>query len=281
MVLGDSGPGELILQTPLGTLKLMNTIPLPAGAQLQMRVSEIQPLMESDATDALSALAARGLKPARWEALEEFAAMTTALPRMQGAGQTPAIGKQALTDVLFLLAALKGGDLRRFIGDARHKDMEISAPDLLARLGADVTSLRGMAVESRDPQGWNMQTVPFLAGGQLEPLRLYHKRNRKDESRASPGDSEHFLVDMFLSSFGHFQLDGLVKRAMPMQFDLTVRTDTPLEGAVEQDIRHIYQEAASISGYQGSLLFRHGPKACVPPPVFPEGSAPQDHSILV
>lgn len=281
MVLGDSGPGELILQTPVGTLKLLNTPALPHGAQLQMRISEILPAAELPVEDALSSLALRGAKPSRWEALEAFAAMAATLPRMAGASHLPTAGKHTLSDVLFLLAALKGGDLRRFIGEARTKEMETSAPDLLARLGAEFTALRGMAIESADPQGWNLHTLPFLASGQLEPVRLYHKRNRKGADGPQAGDSEHFLVDMYLSSFGQFQLDGFVKRQTPLQFDLAVRTERPLAKAVERDISHIYQEAAAISGYQGSLTFQHGPKACVTPPITRPAESAGDHSILV
>ncbi len=281
MVLGQTGPQELILQTPLGSLKLMNMTPLPSGTQLQMRVTQILPPSLPETGEALLRLTQGFYVPL--EGVEALAALTSNLVRQphQG-GLVPAPGKHLMSDALFLLAALKGGDLKRWIGEAKQNDSEIISHDLLKRLNVDFSTLRSSTVEAREPQGWNLVTLPFHTGGQVEPIRLFFKRQRKEPARLNPGDSEHFLVDLVLAQCGRFQLDGMVKKDRNLHFDLMVRTEQPLLPNVEQDIRQIYQNAAEVTGFQGTIGFRSGSKACLQPPVAsPDAAGAGEHSIVV
>jgi len=277
MVIGQTGPDELILQTPVGTLKLLNTPALPPGTQLQARLTQV---LAPDITDDITASAPASAACRTFPAMEALAALASQWPPQTGGAAIPAANRQALSDILFLLSALKGGDVKRWLGDARVKEIESKAGDLLARLGAEFTALRGASVEAREPQGWNALTFPFLAGQHVEPVRLYYKRQSREGKRNQAG-GEHFLVDFVLSSFGRFQLDGLVKRAATLQFDLVVRSEQALEPAMEQEIRRIYHQAAETGGFQGNLTFRHGTKACVPPPVGGDAPAGAPHSIVV
>jgi hypothetical protein len=281
MVIGSTGPQEIILQTPIGSLKMMNTSPLPQGTQLQVRVTQIlPPPIASDAGTLPLSRPLQGFSQAL-EGMEEFAALTAHQPRLPGAGQIPMPGKQLMSDALFLLAALKGGDLKRWIGDAQHNDLEIKGSDLLKRLGNDFATLRSGFIEAREPQGWNLLTLP-LHTSFIEPVRMFYKRHRKDSQTLQNGDSEHFLVDMVLSRFGRFQLDGMVKKEGALQFDLVIRSEQALATAIEQDIRQIYKDAAEISGFQGTIAFRHGAKACVALPIqTAEVGSMTDHSIVV
>ena len=110
---------------------------------------------------------------------------------------------------------------------------------------------------------------------------MFYKRQQKKEETSEQGESDYFLIDMMFPAFGHMQLDGMVKKQDALQFDLIIRTEKPLENGMEHDIRAIYQEASDISGYHGSIAFRHGIKACVVPPINTSGSTGIDHSIVV
>lgn len=280
MVIGNAGPQEIILQTPIGSLKMMNTSPLPQGTQLQVRVTQILPPSIAGTSETLPLSRPLEGFPQTLEGMEEFAALSANQPRLPGAGQIPAPGKHLLSDALFLLAALKGGDLKRWIGETKHEELDVKGSDLLKRLGNDFATLRSGLIEAREPQGWNLLTLPFHAAF-VEPVRLFYKRHRKDSQTLQKGDSEHFLVDMFLSRFGRFQLDGMVKKDTALQFDLMIRTEQALAAAMQQDIRQIYQDAAEISGFQGTIAFRHGAKACVTLPSVTKNGATPDHSIVV
>lgn len=277
-IIGDSGPQELILQTPIGTLKLLNTAPLPQGTQLQVRINTILPAPTESETDSTLLAATGALERGSLAAIDEYAAQSLQLPRLAGGGFVPSFDKNTLSDVLFLLAALKGGDLKRWIGDARHKDLERKEGDFLGRLLGDFTSLRAAGVESRDPQGWNSYLLPFQ--GLTEPVRFFHKGGR-EQNDTPEGDSEHFLVDAHFSRFGHVQLDGLIKKMKPLHFDLFIRSEQSFTPEMERDIRAIYQEASEISGYQGNIAFRFGPKACVSSPLETASEHSQENSIVV
>jgi hypothetical protein len=91
-------------------------------------------------------------------------------------------------------------------------------------------------------------------------VRLFVKRDRKQQGanqQEKKSDDTRFVVEVDLTQLGELQLDGFVrKQEKDVQFDLVLRSLTPLEPEVQQDIFEIYNATGAITGYKGSLTFQ-------------------------
>jgi hypothetical protein len=215
------------------------------------------------------------------QVFKELAGYFHSLPPESGKIETrmPQAGKELTTSLVFLLSALKGGDLRRWLGEQTMRQLQDKAPELLNRIGEAFTAARTGGFEAREPQGWNMYVIPFYQDGKVEPVYYYQKERGSDNDQ-NLQDQDHFLLDMKLSNLGHLQIDGLVKRQHKLTLDLIIRSEAPLPGGLPQNIRNLYLSAQEAAGFGGQITFRSGVDACVTiePPTL---SAVEDHQSIV
>src|SRR5690606_24994642 len=100
---------------------------------------------------------------------------------------------------------------------------------------------------------------PVAVDGHWEQVRMFLKRDRRQNKKLSgkADDDTRFIVEMSLSQLGELQLDGFVHReAQQVQFDLFIRSLSPLEAAIQQDIQRIYNDMSAITGFHGNLAFQ-------------------------
>lgn len=282
-VLEGSATTGLTLHSSIGTLRLMSPHPLPVGTQIQFELEYVLPPTASTGT--------AGTGVGR-DALEQLTALplpvAAAIPEATGFQPRliPKVGKELTTELVFLISALKGGDIRKWLGEDNLRTLEDTKADMLRRISAEFATMRSTLGDEAEPTRWTLYQLPFATGVGIEPLRLYHRESsEKDKDAKARGESgQHFIVDVTFTRIGILQLDGFVKKsAARHSFDLVVRSEKPLEDELKQGIREIFQEAGQITGYDGGVSFRHGQEALFHLPTPETGLTPDssNQSIVV
>ncbi|MGB0748017.1 MAG: hypothetical protein ACPGO3_04680 [Magnetospiraceae bacterium] len=250
------GPrGAITVATPVGNfaLDLGQSLPEGTGVRLQL-VARLDGATPTTHTHT----APQGPSPAvGWPALEEaLAAVRAAQPEV--AHQVvnrflPKPGASFTPTVLFLLAALKGGNLRGFLGDPFPRVLTREHPPLLTRLGDDFAQLAGRVADSAG-NDWRFLMVPLALQERIDHVNLFYRRPPPVEGdEAEPGT--RFVIDLDISLFGHLQFDGLA-REKKRSLALILRSREPLPGKVRREIHDLYGEARGGLGLDGSLTFQ-------------------------
>src|SRR3546814_19540516 len=123
------------------------------------------------------------------------------------------------------MAALRGGDVRNWLGRQAVQTLESSARGggLTKALADDFQTLQRAAEPSET--GWRSFLIP-IAWDERRPIRLLTRRERRDGRDGRGGNpGTAFLVDLDLTNIGPFRIDGLIRNAL---LDLLIRTTTPL-----------------------------------------------------
>ena len=158
--------------------------------------------------------------------------------------------------LLFLLSAVRGCDVRDWLGERVSRTLEgAGRGELVARLGSEMSAV---ARQASDPAlgDWRSHALPILHDGHLT-LVAFHARRGGDEGAAA-GDRDvgrRFLIDLALSRLGALQLDGLVK---DRRFDLTIRSQTAFPPAMREDLRALFRRACDATALKGGLTFQPG-----------------------
>ena len=127
-----------------------------------------------------------------------------------------------------------------------------------AELAGQIEDEQRLAAQTvADDRGeWRLSLAPFLQDERLHALRFY----RRDSGDQSGGDEDshatRFVVELDLSRYGQFQMDGLVHGK---RFDLAIRSRRGLTAPIQQDLREIYERATEAAGLTGQILFDDGP----------------------
>ncbi len=199
-----------------------------------------------------------GRWPALGETLTLLAGANPAAARQMAARVIPRLDSSLSAGMLFFISALRGGDLRSWLGDGVERTLQRLRPGLLDRLGDD---FRTISRTTDDPKGgeWRSVLVPLLGGESIEHIRL-HTRLHGDDDEADDKAEARFIVDLSLSRMGRMQLDGLVRGGETKRLDLIVRSPDPLTPAMREDIRQIFRTAGEATGIKGGVTFQAAAK---------------------
>lgn len=271
-VIGHEADGMAILQTPIGTLKMQLPQPLPIGTALRLELTPTDKPPLATGTSPLPTETERSIATLaqHWPALEELlAAAPSADPAIARAlaQAMPEIGPKLTSGMLFFVAAVKGGDLRQWLGTKAVAALEEKLPTLASRLKGDMAQLQQLLVDS-PLQQWNSAMIPLLHQGQLEHARLFYRREQDDANNATKqGSEQRFILEVDLSQLGSMQFDGFVRKAAGKshQFDLFVRSNGPLPESLSHEIRTTFETAIQSTGMRGYLGFQHGSQHFVRP----------------
>ncbi len=251
-VVNSGGGGLTSLQTPLGTLSLATSQPLPEGTQV---------LFELAGAARAPANAGASFNLQRWEGLKE--AMTLLQQGNPGAAQqvlqsvVPQPGAQMGSAMLFFMSALRGGGMERLLGSDHTKAIErAGGRPALGRADSELSAGVGKARDSGGGE-WRAYSLPMQQGGEIDTIRLYVRGERdeaaeEEENANSRAPAKRFIIEANFSRLGPFQFDGL---ARDKQIDLMVRTHQPLPDGMRDDIRDIFTNATSALGLMGRADF--------------------------
>jgi hypothetical protein len=272
VVSGLAPGGELLVQTREGLLALESDTRPPAGTLLEFEIVAVQPpgpAGQAGSSQVTNTSAAPGEAPAiaigqTWPALGETMAvlqnLDVALAQNLG-NAMPAANSRLASAILLFVAALRGGDVRGWLGDEAGRGLERSGRrDLLARLGRDMGQLN-RATEEPVSGDWRALPVPFQDGRELRQLWLFFRPIDPDDSAGGDGTGGdeggmRFVLDLELSALGPLQLSGLVRER---RFDLIVHSQRPLAAGTQQEIQSIFAEGSELGNATGNLAFRSGP----------------------
>ena len=263
IVSGTQAGGQPIVETPLGPITLAGANPPPEGARVVLTVTSAplppaqpEPLLDNAQLTLRQALFLDRQWPAMHEVADTLAqaAPNTAqhllhavLPRPDG---------NMTANILFFLSAVRGGDLRAWLGDNTVRVLQRINPGLLGRMRDDMGQLSRLA-DDPTTGDWRIFMIPFLNSGQMEQIRLF-TRSQAEDDETEHGPGTRFVVDVTLSKLGHIQLDGLVDTSH-RRMDMVVRSDTHLPPDMRNDIRHLYEMSGDITGFRGGVGFQAQP----------------------
>ena len=152
---------------------------------------------------------------------------------------------------------MRGGDIKQWLGKQAVETIEQQQrSDLLIKLGAEFSTMRQFFVDSPSPN-WMAAFIPVSQQQEMQQARLFIKKDADEANKENQSGGTRFIMEVDLSHFGLMQFDGLVKKnAQQKQFDLIVRSFTPLPNDDQQAIRDIYTNSAEITGFTGGLMFQ-------------------------
>ena len=262
VVAGTHGVGQTLVQTHAGPVTLPTAQPMPIGTEVRLEVVQLQAPTTGSAQHGPLHMTAAPLLEGEWFTFEDaLSALRDAAP---GAHQhllqaaLPRADAQLATNVLFFLSALRGGDIKNWLGDGPMRILDRMRPDLANRLRTDMTQMT-RTVDDPLSGDWRLHGVPFLHGEQLDRvLLMIRDRDAEDGDDDEGRGGTRFVVDLNLSKLGHLQIDGLVGEN-DKRLDLILRTDEPLPAHMREDIRRLFHDAMDLTGLDGSVGFKAAP----------------------
>lgn len=253
-VSGANTAGQTVVQTPIGVLTLSADNALPVGSRVTLSFAGAPQLPVQAGYESVPI----GLNQ-QWDTLRQ--AVNALQQNDPAAARTliqqvlPQPGAQLTSSTLFFLAALMGGDLRRWIGDEASRAIERGG--LLGRLEEEFGRVRGLSSEA-GAQDWRTYLIPLMSGSGMDQIKLFVRddpgENEDGQAEQEPGT--RFVIEVEFSNLGPFQFDGLTRGK---NIDLIVRTQQALSDEMRRDINRVYANTISALGFAGEIAFQITP----------------------
>ncbi len=276
-VSGQQGPNQAVVQTHAGPVTLPTDKPIAPGTQITFELLSLKPAPPTaPGVHAAASPMTTGTWPVLADTVNALADVSPGAHAHLLQAALPRSDAQLATNVIFFLSAIRGGDVKSWLGDGPLRILERQRPDLAGRLKDDVG---GASRRVRDPEtgDWRQFAIPFLHDGEIDSISLLTRDDDAEESDEDGNDGSRFVIDLNLSRLGHMQIDGLVGDNKK-RLDVVVRTDQPLASEMRQDIRALYANALEVTGLEGSVGFQAAPgnfvKISAPP-------APSNEDVVV
>ena len=253
VVVATTPGGQAIVDTPIGIIAVESKVRLKTGFTLQL---EILPDKISEPTFNSPVMRFEAnFQSKEWvnlnEAIHEIGQTSPQLSKHITDTLLPQPNTQLTSNILFYLKALKGADIRLWIGRNVASLLGKVKPDLLAQLDEDFTILSRAHSEPQLNE-WRTAIIPFLATNGLEQFKL-HTQNQTNQEKDE--NSSRFLIDISLSRLGRLQMDGLLKKKSK-RLDLIIRTQQILPRKMRIEITKIYKDFSELSKIAGQISFQ-------------------------
>ena len=268
VVTGATPDGGLLVNTPNGMLALDTRAALLPGTHISFAALPAPTATGASQAGVAAETAAMALASQPISAVSEFAvgwpALREAIVLLQAIeppiaqqilnNVVPGANSQMTAGVLLFMAALRGGDVRNWIGSEAVRVLEqLGRRDLLARLAGDFQQM-SRVTDMPIVGDWRTLMFPFFDGHDLQQICAFY-RELKREQEEKERSALRFVVELELSALGDLQLDGLVNER---RFDLIVRSRADLKDTVRQDNVKIFEDSLGATGMTGTLTFSSG-----------------------
>lgn len=282
-ITGTTTSGQPIVHTSSGVLTLAARSLLPTGTIITLKVASDSAPPKLPAPNADMSLR-QVLASRSWPALSEVMAALQEVDAAQAQHLVntiiPRPGTQLAANILLFLVALRGGDVRAWLGEGPGGALQRWKPGVLSRLG-DEFALLARAREDPLPGNWQMSLIPLFNGSDIDQVRLFMRRHGEATEDDEDGEAEggvRFIIDLELDRLGRLQFDGLVQ-GKDKRFDLILRSAGDLPLHVSSDIRQIFADACELTGIKGGIVFQSGPSDFVE--ITPEATAENIRGLVV
>jgi len=284
VVIGRSALGQSVVQTHAGPIAVSTPTPIPAGTTITFQVEAPLPDSAPEIARAVASKAGQVILGTRsWPEAEE--AVKTLSETHPTVAQhlinslIPRPGASLSSQILFFIAALRGGDIRGWVGDAPIRALQRLRPELATKLRDDFGTIAKLSDDSSISE-WRAYPVPLLNGAEIDLIQFFVRRNLEEDENEEADEDQgtRFVVDVELSRLGRLQLDGLI-HDKHKRFDLIVRTDHRLPADVQNGIREIFSQTGEWTGTEGGVTFQAAPPNFVE--LIPAVDADGDIGLLV
>jgi hypothetical protein len=264
-VAGTTPQGKPILALRDGMLALNTDARLPAGARLTLQLAD--PAAIAAERPAPGGALPDYLQGRDWSALKTALAalrdIDPALVQHFLAAAMPQPNRKLGATLSFLISAMRGGDARGWLGgDATQALRERGKESLLLEVEREIRNTEKQTAEKL-PDDWQGVTLPMYDQSGVNPMHIFihpFPEPEKEDEKAKAAKGARFLLDVELSRLGPLQLDGMVK---PPQFDLILRSKTPLAPELRAELRSIFADCLGAVGYAGGVTFQSDLRAWV------------------
>ena len=255
-VIGINNIGHPIVETPLGSIVLEITpqIRIDGIIPIEIVSPEGSTLPVPSLSDTVSSLFANRNWPALNEALELIQSSETVTTQQFSTLKVPKLDSQMAANILFFISALRGGDIRNWLGNEAGRRIQNSSPELYARLAEEYNQL-GRSVSETNTGDWRTTLIPLFNGSEFEFFQMNFRSGSNDPNKKDDEDFARFIVDLELSKLGRIQLDGLIS-SKGKQFDLFVRSAIPFTKSMRRDLNKIFSECIEITGLSGNIIMQ-------------------------
>ncbi len=261
---GQSLPPLFVMQTAIAPDALA------IGTQFQITPQTGTPALAMPGIQPHAPLPMPGyfLTPEPWPVMQDImqslqAIAPQAAQNMAGILPSPANAAQMTPAIMFVMAALKGGDLNSLLSekaiDALRRD---GRGHLNGRLSQESNLINRLSGDQAPSTEWRATTLPMVWDGDIHKIALYykHEREQDNESEGGGGKQTRFLFDLAFNRMGKVQLDGLLR---PQKLDLILRTESAISPAMQQQMRRDYTLSLEASGLSGEISFQNKPEQWV------------------
>lgn len=271
-VVGRSTGGLLVVNAGFGLLT-MPAGDLPVGQRVQLELlgrpglataTAAKPGAMPLAADDAAATGDAVTLAHDWEnlrrAIEGLAASDPSAAQTALGRAVAQPGQRMAAGLLFLVAALRGGDIGMLLGERAVRSLERTGRGaLLGRLSEELGVLNRLATQ---PSGdWRAFFLPVQhPEGPITPVRMFFRQQRNRKGQLEP--TTRFVVETELTRLGPLQIDGL---ARAQRVDLVLRTREALPEEARRDIDAIVQSAAAEGRFAGSIAFQAGGRFPIDP----------------
>ena len=255
-VISINNIGHPIVETPLGSIVLEITpqIKIDGVIPIEIISAEDSMLPVPSLSDTVSSLFANRNWPALNEALELIQSSETVTNQQFSTLKVPKLDSQMAANILFFISALRGGDIRNWLGNQAGRRIQNNSPELYARLAEEYNQL-GRSVRETNTGDWRTTLIPLFNGSEFEFFQMNFRSGSNDPNKKDEEDFARFIVDLELSKLGRIQLDGLIS-SKGKQFDLFVRSAIPFTKSMRRDLNKIFSECIEITGLSGNIIMQ-------------------------
>ena len=282
-VTGTTTSGQPIVHTSSGVLALAARSQLPTGTIVTLEIAS-DPVPPKTPTPRADMGLRQVLVSRSWPALSEVMAALQEIDAAQAQHLIntiiPRADSQLAANILLFLMALRGGDVRAWLGESPGRTLQRFKPGLLSRLGDEFSQLARASEESLSGN-WKMSLIPLFNGSDIDQIRLFMRRHGEAEEEDEDGGTEsgvRFIIDLELDRLGRLQFDGLVQ-GKDKRFYLILRSAGELPRHIGDDIRQIFGDACELTGIKGEIVLQSGTSDFVD--ISPEATAENIRGLVV
>ena len=255
-VISINNIGHPIVKTPLGSIVLEITPQTTIDSVIPIEIISAKESMlpAPSLSDTVSSLLTNRNWPALNEALELIQSSETLTNQQFSTLKVPKLDSQMAANILFFISALKGGDIRNWLGNEAGRRIQNNSPELYTRLAEEYNQL-GRSVSETNTGDWRLTLIPLFNGSEFEFFQMNFRSGSNDPNKKDDEDFARFIVDLELSKLGRIQLDGLIS-PKGKQFDLFVRSAIPFTKSMRRDLNKIFSECIEITGLSGNIIMQ-------------------------
>lgn len=265
-ILGREKSGEIILSTPLGTMRLPSSIKLPLSSEIILEVVKYNHLVNKPDSLLINDEPSKfissifEIKSAFNSFLNELKLVEQEINLNLSSKIFPKISnsefgaKLLFAKSLWFISNIYSGSSNDWLGN-KITDLlnDKIKNDSLQRLNKAFSQLKTLFSEP-NYSGWNNLLIPIYDSEKLNFINFYTRREKNKKRKEN--ENIRFIVEVALDKMGDIQIDGIVNNnnnnnkvnegVRKINLDLIIKSHKEFPDDVKNDILNIYNKLGKI-----------------------------------